>query len=123
LEPLVRLCVDQTETETEEEALEIEKSREIVVSEFELDLCIKRLHLCFVSVNDPSMIFISHLQPVILVLLELHCRINFGVSHLRNSVEQIVQRFLRWSGKSKSLIFYSYGFGEIEGFLNFQKFN
>jgi hypothetical protein len=64
LEPLVRLCVDQTETETEEEALEIEKSREIVVSEFELDLCIKRLHLCFVSVNDPSMIFISHLQPV-----------------------------------------------------------
>jgi len=103
LEPLVRLCVDQTETETEEEALEIEKSREIVVSEFELDLCIKRLHLCFVSVNDPSMIFISHLQPVILVLLELHCRINFGVSHLRNSVEQIVQRFLRWCGKSVSL--------------------
>ena len=36
-------------------------------------------------------------------------------------MEQIVQRFLRWSGKSKSLIFYSYGFGEIEGFLNFQK--
>ena len=115
------ISVDQTETE--EDALEIEKSREIDVSEFELDLCIKRLHLCFVSVNDLSMIFISHLQPVILVLLELHCRINFGVSHLRNSVEQIVQRFLRWSGKSKSLIFYSYGFEEIKGFLNFQKFN
>ena len=66
----MRLCVDQTETETEEEALEIEKSREIVVSEFELDLCIKRLHLCFVSVNDPSMIFISHLQPVIFIFFK-----------------------------------------------------
>ena len=80
----MRLCVDQTETETEVEALEIEKSREIVVSEFELDLCIKRLHLCFVSVNDPSMIFISHLQPVIFILFFFNLNLFFEKNNYSN---------------------------------------
>ena len=51
LDPLMRLCSD-----------EIKEEREIIVSEDEIDLCIKRLHLCFVSVNDPSMVFIRHVH-------------------------------------------------------------
>ncbi len=91
LEPLLRLTKDLPE-ETEE-----------VVSEEEMDKCLQRLHLCFVMVNDPSFMLLSHLQPVILVLLELHCRINFGVSHLRGTVEELVQRFLRWSSKNMAI--------------------
>ena len=79
------------------------EEKEILITEEELSLCIRRLHLCFVIVNDPSMIFVSHLKPIIMVLLELHCRINFGVSHLKDPVEQILQRFLRYSAKSMSL--------------------
>ena len=90
--PLLRLKEDSENLE-----------QEIISSEQELSLCIKKLHLCFVIVNDPSMMFVSHLKPIIMVLLELHCRINFGVSHLKNPVEQIVQIFLRYSTKSMSL--------------------
>ena len=79
------------------------EEKEILITEEELSLCIRRLHLCFVIVNDPSMIFVSHLKPIIMVLLELHVRINFGVSHLKDPVEQILQRFLRYSAKSMSL--------------------
>ena len=85
LEPLLKLTQDQN----------LEENLEIIISEKELNLCITKLHLCFVIVNDPSIIFVSHLQPVIMVLLELHCRINFGVSYLKNPVEQLVQRYLR----------------------------
>ena len=62
LDPLVRLCKDQDEI------------REIVVSEEEMEICIGKIYMCFVTVNDPSMIFISHLQPTIMVLMELHSR-------------------------------------------------
>ena len=62
LEPLTRLCEDQ------------EEEKEVMVTEKELELCMQRLVMCFVDLNDPSMIFISHLQPAIMVLLELHCR-------------------------------------------------
>ena len=51
LDPLMRLCSD-----------DIKEEREIIVSEDEMDVCIKRLHLCFVSVNDPSMVFIRHVH-------------------------------------------------------------
>ena len=78
-------------------------SAEEIVTEIELETCLKKLHLCFVVINDPSLMFISHLKKVIMVLLELHCRINFGVSHLKNTVEELVQRFLKWSSKSLSL--------------------
>lgn len=41
-------------------------SRE-VVSEDTLESCIKKLHLLFVIGNDPSLVFIGHLRPIILV--------------------------------------------------------
>lgn len=93
MEPLTRLCT----------AVQSDELVEVFVSEAEMDVCLKRLHMCFVVGNDPSMTFISHLQPVIMVLMQLHCRINLGVSHLRTTIEQLVQRFLRWSSRSMSV--------------------
>ena len=70
------------------------------VTEAELDDGIKNLMKVFVLANDPSMMFVTHLEPVILVLLQLHMSITFGVSHLKGPVKQLIDRYLRYSDKS-----------------------
>ena len=74
-----------------------------IISEAELENCIEKLHLCFVVINDPSLMFIAHLKKIMMVLMELHCRISLGVSHLRKPVEDLVKRYLKWSSQSLSL--------------------
>ena len=54
--------------------------------------------------NDPSIMFINHLESVIMVLLHLHARITFSVSHLREPIGEIVNRFLKHSDKGTSLM-------------------
>ena len=73
------------------------------VTEAELDDGIKNLMKVFVLANDPSMMFVTHLEPVILVLLNLHMSITFGVSHLKGPVKQLIDRYLRYSDKSTTL--------------------
>lgn len=73
------------------------------VTERELDDGIKNLMKVFVLANDPSMMFVTHLEPIILVLLNLHMSITFGVSHLKGPVKQLIDRYLRYSDKSTTL--------------------
>ena len=89
-EPLTRLGKDLEDT----------NETSVMIEEEELSECLRKLHLSFVLCNDPSMTFVTHLQPVILILLDLHCSINFGVSHLKQTVEQIVQRYFRCVSRS-----------------------
>ena len=89
LQPLLNL------TESSELALS--------VTEQQLDDGIKNLMKVFVLANDPSMMFVAHLEPVILVLLNLHMAITFGVSHLKSPVKQLIDRYLRFSDKTTTL--------------------
>ena len=73
------------------------------VTETELDDGIKNLMKVFVLANDPSMMFVTHLEPIILVLLNLHMSITFGVSHLKGPVKQLIDRYLRYSDKATTL--------------------
>ena len=41
-------------------------------------------------------VFVGHLRPIMLALLELHCQITFGVSHLKQNVEQLVSKSLHF---------------------------
>ena len=77
--------------------------QDCIVSESELGQCIEKIHLCFVLINDPSLMFIAHLKRVMMVLFELHCRISLGVSHLKQPVEDLIKRYLKWSSQSLSL--------------------
>jgi hypothetical protein len=81
MDPFTRL------TESEEKGLE--------VTELELDDCLKSLFKIFVIGNDPCLMFLMHLEPIILLLLELHTKIAFSPSHLRYPVKQILLRYLK----------------------------
>jgi len=76
----------------------------LAVTEKELDNCIKNLVKVFVLGNDPSLMFVTHLEPIIIILLNLHMTITFGISHLRDPVKQLVERYLKYSDKSTSLV-------------------
>ena len=87
LEPLMEPLIMLTEAEYSEKVTEI--------TEETLENSIKLLHKVFVICNDPSGVFLIKLEPVILVLLDLHCSITFGVSHLKQNVEDLVKRYLK----------------------------
>ena len=89
LAPFTRL------TESDEEAIK--------VTEQELDDGIKNLLKVFVLANDPSMMFVTHLEPIILVLFSLHNSITFGVSHLKAPVKQLLDRYLKYSDRGTCL--------------------
>ncbi len=73
-------------------------------TEAELDSCLKTLYKVFVIGNDPSMMFVAHLEPIVLILLELHAAIVFrGTSHLIGPVKQLVQRYLKLSDRSTTV--------------------
>jgi len=90
MEPFTRLSGEYTDA--------------LAVTEKELDDCIKNLLKVFVLGNDPSLMFVTHLEPIIIILLNLHMTITFGVSHLRDPVKQIVERYLKYSDRSTSLL-------------------
>ena len=75
----------------------------LTVTEQELDDGIKNLLKVFVLANDPTMMFVTHLEPIILVLFSLHMSITFGVSHLKDPVKQLIDRYLKYSDKATSL--------------------
>ena len=54
----------------------------------------KSLFKIFVIGTDPCVIFLSNLDRVILLLLEVHASITFGVSHLRDPVKQVKGLFV-----------------------------
>jgi len=76
----------------------------LAVTEKELDDCIKNLFKIFVIGNDPTLMFVTHLEPIIIILMNLHMSITFGASHLRDPVKQIVERYLKYSDRSTSLL-------------------
>ncbi len=88
LAPLFNLCAEEF---VEERA-----------SEEELQKCIDGVHQVFVIYAEPSGIFMSHLQPVVPVLLQLHCFLHFSMLHLKNVVQDILKRFLRIVSASES---------------------
>ena len=59
----------------------------------------KSLMKVFVLSNDPSMMFVTHLEPVIFVLLNLHMSVTFVVSHLEDPVKQLIDRYLKYADK------------------------
>merc|ERR1712088_1066649 len=73
------------------------------VSEQELDDCIKNIFKVFVLGNDPNLMFVTHLEPVILILMNLLLSLAFGVSHLKSPVKQLVERYLHHSTTSTAL--------------------
>ena len=77
--------------------------KNIVVEEVEFKNCLSQLHIIFVVNNEPSIMFIGFLRPVILSLLYIHCKICFGESHLRHMVEELVVRFLKYSSPTLSM--------------------
>jgi hypothetical protein len=81
MDPFIRL------TEKEEIGL--------AVTEQELDDCTKSLFKVFVIGTDPDLMFLMHLEIIILILLELHAKIAFSVSHLRDPVKQLLVRYLK----------------------------
>ena len=88
--PLLKLSEDRLEGD-------------VLVEEQELTACVERLHFVFVVSNDPSVMFVEHLRSVIMVLLDLHCKICFGVSHLKAPVEQLIERFMKGSSGALSM--------------------
>jgi len=74
------------------------------VTEKELDDCVKNLFKIFVIGNDPTLMFVTNLEPIIIILMNLHMSITFGVSHLRDPVKQIVERYLKYSDRNTSLL-------------------
>ena len=97
-EPLIRLFSQQCQ-----KFEDVNQDSGAIISENELENCIEKIHLCFVVINDPSLMFVRHLDRIIMALMELHCRISLGVSHLRKPVEDLVKRYLKWSSQSVSL--------------------
>ena len=81
-----------------------EEEQALGITEDELDECVKTLYKVFVIGNDPSIVFLSHLERVMLVVLELHLSITFGVSHLKDPVRQLVNRFLKHSDRATSIL-------------------
>jgi len=75
----------------------------LAVTEQELDDCLKSLFKIFVIGTDPCVIFLSNLDRVILLLLEVHASITFGVSHLRDPVKQIIIRYLKHMSSETTL--------------------
>ena len=75
----------------------------MIVEEEEFYTCINQLHMIFVEYNEPSIMFLGVLRPVILPLLYVHCKICFGESHIRSKLEKTVVQFLRYSSPSLSL--------------------
>ena len=73
------------------------------VSEQVLDDCIKNIFKVFVLGNDPNLMFVTHLEPVILILMNLFLSLAFGVSHLKSPVKQLVERYLHHSTTSTAL--------------------
>merc|ERR1719237_576497 len=73
------------------------------VSEQVLDDCIKNLFKVFVLGNDPNLMFVAHLEPVILFLMNLFLSLAFGASHLKSPVKQLVERYLHHSTTSTAL--------------------
>lgn len=73
------------------------------VTEDQLDVSIKNIFKVFVLGNDPSLMFMSHLEPIMLILMNLHLAITFGVSHLRDPIKQIIERYLKHSDSATSL--------------------
>jgi len=75
----------------------------VAVSEQVLDDCIKNIFKVFVLGNDPNLMFVTHLEPVILILMNLFLSLAFGVSHLKSPVKQLVERYLHHSTTSTAL--------------------
>ena len=69
----------------------------------ERDDGVKNLLKVIILANEPGMIFVAHLEPIILVLFSLHNSITFGVSHLKEHVKQIIDRYLKYSDKTTCL--------------------
>ncbi|XP_040569681.1 transport and Golgi organization protein 6 homolog isoform X1 [Lepeophtheirus salmonis] len=87
---------------------------EEIPTEEDLSKCIDILHFLFVLGTDPSITFLQHLEPVIDVILHLHCAIVFGISHLRNSVQEILVRYLKYSTQEHSLtVIQKFAFGQL----------
>lgn len=83
---------------------ENDQEEPVLPTEEELDLCLKSLYKIFVIGNDPSMMFVAHLEPIILILLELHAAIVFrATSHLIGPVKQLVQRYLKHSDRATAV--------------------
>ncbi len=68
----------------------------VLPTEEDLSDCVDLLHTLFVSGGggDPSAVFTSHLEPCVPALLELHCFVCFGASHLRRPVKALLERYL-----------------------------
>lgn len=73
------------------------------VSEETIEKNLNLLHLIFVLGNDPSGVFLSHLEPILLVLMELHCAVTYGVSPLKKPLEELLLRYLKCSSNSDSI--------------------
>lgn len=74
------------------------------VTEQDIDDCLKSLFKIFVIGTDPCIMFLTNLDPVILILLELHATITFGSSHLRDPVKQILLKYLKHSDTDKNIL-------------------
>ena len=73
------------------------------MEEDELHSCIEQLYIIFVLTNEPLIMFLGILRPIILSLLYVHCKICFGESHLRRKVEKLIVRFLKYSSPTLSM--------------------
>jgi len=82
LAPLYNLC-------------EGDEFREELGCEKQLERGVEVAHLVFVSHSEPDEEFLRHLAPVLPALLELHCSLHFGASHLKSAVKEILSRYLR----------------------------
>ena len=71
--------------------------------EEEFSSCSNQLNMIFVECNEPSIMFLGVLRPIILPLLYVHCKICFGESHIRSKLEKTVVQFLKYSSPSLSL--------------------
>ena len=77
--------------------------KNIIVEEDEFLTCVNHLYSIFVSCNEPLMMFLGILRPIILPLMYVHCKICFGDSHLRRKVEKLVVHFLKYSNPTLSM--------------------
>ncbi|TRY61857.1 hypothetical protein TCAL_11238 [Tigriopus californicus] len=73
------------------------------VSEEAIEKNLNLLHLIFVVGNDPSGVFLAHLEPILLVLMELHCAVTYGVSALKKPLEELLLRYLKCCSNSDSI--------------------
>eukprot|EP00095_Tigriopus_kingsejongensis_P012027 maker-scaffold593_size129216-snap-gene-0.30 protein:Tk12027 transcript:maker-scaffold593_size129216-snap-gene-0.30-mRNA-1 annotation:"transmembrane and coiled-coil domain-containing protein 7" len=73
------------------------------LSEEAIDKHVELLYLIFVTGNDPSGVFLAHLEPIILNLLDLHCSVTYGVSALKKPLSELILRYLKCSSNSDSI--------------------